>query len=51
MEQHQIGDPRAAVLLGLNFKCDICNFKSSSRKGIGVHMNRIHLNPPDSKVE
>ena len=28
--------------ISLDFKCDFCNFKSSSRKGIGVHINRIH---------
>jgi len=26
----------------LDFKCDFCNFRTSSRKGIGVHINRIH---------
>jgi len=26
----------------LDFKCDFCPFRTSSRKGIGVHINRIH---------
>jgi len=37
-EEHKTNVPGTS----LNFKCDFCNFKSSSRKGIGVHINRIH---------
>ena len=37
-EEHKLNIPGVS----LDFKCDFCNFKSSSRKGIGVHINRIH---------
>lgn len=37
-EEHKNNIPSVA----LDFKCDFCNFRSSSRKGIGVHINRSH---------